>query len=55
MDISGRDGHLACASVLNACPYPGKKIGNCIKVKINTKKENDRYYSLGCTISKTKT
>ncbi|KAL7321705.1 hypothetical protein PS15m_001446 [Mucor circinelloides] len=23
MDISGRDGHLACASVLNACPYPG--------------------------------
>ncbi|KAI7877878.1 Metallo-dependent phosphatase-like protein [Mucor mucedo] len=22
MDISGRDGHLACASVLNSCPYP---------------------------------
>ncbi|RCH85715.1 hypothetical protein CU098_009595 [Rhizopus stolonifer] len=22
MDVAGRDGHLACASVLNACPYP---------------------------------
>lgn len=28
MDISGRDGHLACASVLNACPYPGKQSTN---------------------------
>ncbi|CEG69751.1 hypothetical protein RMATCC62417_05770 [Rhizopus microsporus] len=22
MDISGRDGHLACAAILNSCPYP---------------------------------
>ncbi|KAI7863090.1 Metallo-dependent phosphatase-like protein [Spinellus fusiger] len=22
MDVSGRDGHLLCAAVLNACPYP---------------------------------
>ncbi|KAG1241141.1 hypothetical protein G6F68_016980 [Rhizopus microsporus] len=22
MDISGRDGHLLCASIMNSCPYP---------------------------------
>lgn len=22
MDVGGRDGHLACASVINACPHP---------------------------------
>ncbi|KAI7906482.1 Metallo-dependent phosphatase-like protein [Cokeromyces recurvatus] len=25
MDISGRDGHLLCASVFNSCPYPDVK------------------------------
>lgn len=25
MDISGRDGHLACAAAANACPYPGNR------------------------------
>lgn len=30
MDISGRDGQLACASVLKACPYPGKIIAELI-------------------------
>lgn len=24
MTISGRDGHLMCAAILNSCPYPGK-------------------------------
>ncbi|KAI9018040.1 Metallo-dependent phosphatase-like protein [Phycomyces nitens] len=30
MDISGRDGHLMCAAVLNSCPYPAVEPYNVI-------------------------